>query len=256
MIFWILTTPRSGSNYVAGEIWRRLGGEPKPMEYFNPESVACRPDFTPDPAAPVQSYLDHLVAREGLGGALGVKMLWGQVQACCRYPDFLSALTGRKIVRLRRRDVIRQGISLFIMRQTGAWASGVAPRRLRLDEVSYDYGAIAAAVDRIERHNSLLDRFFAAFGLEHLSICYEDFVAAPDAETDRVLAHLGLGRATGALPAAEPFAGQSTGVNDTFRERFLADERARLRGDGAFRGPPLFPTASPTSAADSDAASD
>lgn len=84
MIFWILTTPRSGSNYVTGEIWRRLGGEPKPMEYFNHESVASWPDFTPDPAAPVRSYLDYVFARESVGGMLAVKMLWGQMQACCR----------------------------------------------------------------------------------------------------------------------------------------------------------------------------
>lgn len=83
MVFWILTTPRSGSNSIVGEIWRRLGGESKPMEYFNIESVAARPDFAPDSAAPVRSYLDYLMARESLGGVLCVKMLWGQLQACC-----------------------------------------------------------------------------------------------------------------------------------------------------------------------------
>ena len=119
-IFWILTTPRSGSNYVTGEVWRRLGGTPKSMEYFHPESVGRRPDFTPDPAAPVRSYLDYLMPRESLGGLLAVKMLWSQVEACGRYPDFLPQLAGRKIVVLRRRDVLRQGVSLYITRQTGA----------------------------------------------------------------------------------------------------------------------------------------
>lgn len=246
MIFWILTTPRSGSNYIAGEIWRGLGGEPKPMEYFNAESVAYRAGFTPDHTAPVRSYLDYLFTRESVGGVLAVKMLWGQVHTCCRYPDFIPELAGRKTIYLRRRDVVRQGVSFHIMRQTGAWASGVAPRRLRFDEVAYDYDAIAAAVARMELHNALLERFLVTFGLEHLTVWYEDFVATPDAEADRMLAHLGLAKAAGPLPQADVFVGQSSGLNEEFVERFLADERTRLRGDGTYRGPPLFPAAAPT----------
>lgn len=243
MIFWILTTPRSGSNYVTGEIWRRLGGEPRSMEYFNREAVASATEFSPARESPVRSYLDFLVARQSMHGILAVKMLWIQVQACCGYPDFIPELTGRKIVCLRRRDVIRQGISLFLMMQTGVWASGVEPRRLRYDEVAYDYEAIAAWVTRMETHNALLGRFLATFGLEHLSVWYEDFVAAADVEAERVIAHLGLERAPGPLSEAEVFARQSTGLNEEFYERFLADERARLRGDGTYRGPPLFPAA-------------
>jgi len=247
MIFWILTTPRSGSNYVTGEIWRRLGGQPKPMEYFNREAVASWPGFTPDRASPVRSYLDFLAARQSMHGILAVKMLWIQVQACCGYPDFIPELEGRRIVCLRRRDLIRQGISLFIMMQTGVWASGVAPRRLPLDEVAYDHDGIAAMVARMELHNALLDRFLTAFDLPHLSVWYEDFAAAPDTEAARVLAHLGLEPAAGPLPDADVFARQSTGLNERFYERFLADERTRLCGDGTFRGPPLFPAAAPPS---------
>lgn len=249
MIFWILTTPRSGSNYVTGEIWRRLGGEPKLMEYFNRDAVASWPGFTPDRESPVRSYLDFLVARHSLHGILAVKMLWIQVQACCGYPDFIPELGGRKIVCLRRRDVIRQGISLFIAMQTGVWASGVAPGRLRLDEVAYDYDGIASKVARMELHHALLDRFLATFAIPHLSVWYEDFVAAPDAEAARVLAHLGLEPAAGPVPEADVFTRQSTRLNEEFYERFLADERNRLCGDGTFRGPPLFPAAAPPTSA-------
>ena len=247
MIFWILTTPRSGSNYVTGEVWRRLGGTPKPMEYFHPESVKHRPDFTPDPAAPVRSYLDYLWPRESLGGLLAVKMLWSQVEACCRYPDFIPQLAGRKIVVLRRRDVVRQGVSLYITRQTGSWASEVAPRRRPLEEVTYDREAIASSVARMELHNAMLERFLVAFGLEHLSVRYEDFAADPEAGSSRILDYLGLAPVTGPRPDAEVFRRQSTDLNEEFLARFLADERTRLCGDGTYRGPPLFPPASSAS---------
>lgn len=242
-ILWILTTPRSGSNYVTGEIWRRLGGTPRPMEFFNAESVAFRSDFTPDPSAPVRSYLDHLVARESLDGLLAVKILWGQLQHCCRYSDFLPQLSMGKIVMLRRRDVVRQGISHYLMRETGAWASGVAPRRLRPDQVAYDYDAIAEHVDRAESHNARLERFLRAWDLQHVTIVYEDFVKDPETESARVLAHVGLAPAAGPGPEAGLFERQSSAINEEFRERFLSDERARFGGDGSYRGPPLFPGA-------------
>jgi len=242
-IFWILTTPRSGSNFVTGEIWRRLGGKPKSMEYFNPESVELRPDFTPDPTAPVRSYLDYLMARESRGGLLAVKMLWMQVEACCQYSDFVPQLAGRPIVVLRRRDAVRQGISLYLVRQTGVWAAGVEPRRLRPEEVVYDHAAISAAVARVELHNALLTRFLAAFGLEHLTIEYEDFLADPEAVSARVLDHIGVAPAPAPWPTAEVFRRQSNDRSEEFVARFLADERARLGRDGTYRGPPLFPAA-------------
>lgn len=240
-IFWILTTPRSGSNFVTGELWRRIGGMPKGMEYFNPDSIARRRDFAPDPAAPVRSYLDYLVPRESIAGILAVKMLWVQIASSCQYPDFLAQLADRRIVCLRRRDLIRQGISLYIARQTKAWASGAAPRLLRPEDVRYDHVAIAGEVARMELHNALLGRFLATFGLDHATVWYEDFVAAPDAESDRLLAYLGLARATSALSKATPFERQSSELNERLYGRFIADERARLLGDGLFRGPPLFP---------------
>lgn len=146
---------------------------------------------------------------------------------------------------LRRRDVVRQGISLYLTLKTGAWASGVSPSRLRPDEVPYDHEAIASLVDRMERHNAQLDRFVAAFGLKHLGVWYEDFVADPDAGSARILDHLGLAPVVGARPEAEVFRRQATGLNEEFLARFLADERSRLCGDGTYRGPPLFPEVPP-----------
>jgi LPS sulfotransferase NodH len=238
MIFWILTTPRSGSNFITGEICRRLGGEPRGMEFFNPASVARRTDFTPDRDAPVHSYLEYLAARESLGGVLAVKMLWIQIEACCGYPDFVPALSGRKILVLRRRDVVRQGVSLYLAFESGAWISTQAPRSH--DTVPYDHEKISAIVARMELHNAMLGRFVTAFGLDHITMWYEDFLAAPEAECDRALAYLGLPRTSAPLSAAETYSRQSTALNEEYRERFLAAERSRFAGDGTYRGPPLF----------------
>jgi len=243
MNYWIFTTPRSGSNYLAGEIRRRLGGQPKSSEFFNPVSLRTFADFVPDRDAPVTSFLRYLHARHEIRGVLGIKMLWVQIELCCRYPDFLPAVAGSGIVYLRRRDVIRQGISLYFAEQTGSWISGKQPTRLGPMEVEYDHAAIEQKVARMERFNSLLQRFLHVHRLDHLTVWYEDFVADNDGEAGRILAHLGLEAFDGPLSDRRPFEVQATRRNDEFYERFLEDERLRLRGDGAYRGPPLFPEA-------------
>ena len=245
MHFWILTTPRSGSNFVAGELWRRLGGTPKHMEYFNPGYVRHHPDFVPCSDAPVASYLRYLEEREACRGILCLKMLYFQLQVCCRYPDFLHCLRKGPVILLRRRDVISQGISRYISTRTGSWVSSDAPTHVSVEQVSYDYAAIAANVARMEQHNALLERFLRVEALDCLPVWYEDVVAATDRECDRVLRHLNLPRAPGPLIADEVFALQATDINREFRERFVEDERRRIGGDGSYRGPPLFPEDGP-----------
>lgn len=239
-VFWILTTPRSGSNFVTAELWRRLGGRPKGMEYLSEFGVGQQPDFVPDPDAPVRSYLDHLMRRESFAGVLAVKMLWEQMDLCRKYPDFVSELAGRKIILLQRRDVVRQGISYHLSLQSGWWVSCSTPRIRPPEEVPYDHAAIRAAVKRAENHHAHLRGFLTAFGLEHLHVWYEDFVASPDAEAARIFDHLGLTPTSGTVPVKTPFERQSSEINERFYERFLADERTRLAGDGSFRGPPIF----------------
>jgi LPS sulfotransferase NodH len=250
MIYWILTTPRSGSNYIAAELWRRLGGTPKPMEYFNGEAVATRTDFTPRPDAPIASYLEHLKAHDAHGGVLCVKMLWIQMDACLRYADFLPALAGGRIILLHRRDVIRQAISRYIAEQTNRWVADadnpVTPN------VPYNFPAITVDVARMELHNALLRRFLLTHELEHLPVCYEEFAADPEAECERIFTFLGLAPDATAPVAPQPFVRQATSLNEEFYRCYLADERSRFHtggpkglvlvsGDGTYRGPPLFP---------------
>jgi hypothetical protein len=217
---WIFTTPRSRSNFIAGEIRRRLGGHPLSSEFFNPDNLR-RNGFVPDPDAPVGSY-----------------------------PDFLPAVEGSGIVFLRRRDVIRQGISLFIAQRTGSWKSSKQPTTIAPLDVEYDHDEIENAVSRIELFNSLLQRFLLVHRLDHLTVWYEDFKADPDGESARILAHLHLPPFDGPLSDRQPFAVQATHRNDEFYARFLEDERRRHSGDGSYRGPWLCPGTTPDSGSD------
>lgn len=241
MIFWILTTPRSGSNFFAGEIWRQLGGRPKSMEFLSESLLRRQTGFVPDTDAPFGSYLDHLMSNESMDGLLAVKLMWGQVETCCKYPDFLPRIQAGKFIFLRRRDTIRQGISFYLAAQTGSWVSSAKSQPVSPEDVPYDYELIARNVARLDSDNAKIERFLSIFGLNAVSAWYEDFLRSPDSESDRIISFLGLSRVSqDEMSTRKVFEAQSTAVNDRFYDRFLADNRARLCGDGSYRGKPLF----------------
>ena len=168
MLYWLMTTPRSGSNYVMGEIWRALGGTVHPQEYFNKDIVERPSDFVPEEDQPVQSYIRYLTKKHALNGVLGIKILYSQIQLFTPYRDFMSTVTGHKILYLYRENVIKQGISFYIATKTQRWSSLAKGAAIDAADVPYSFAEISNCVARMEQHNTLLRRFFLVNGL---SLC-------------------------------------------------------------------------------------
>jgi LPS sulfotransferase NodH len=113
--------------------------------------------------------------------------------------ELLEALFGpADYVWIRRRDRIRQAISLWRALQTRVWrregpADGADARPLL-----YSFEAIEHLRRRLDADDAAWDRFFASAGIQPLVLHYEDDVAPdPGDAVRRVLAHLRL-----ELPAA------------------------------------------------------
>src|SRR5579883_2302960 len=122
MMYWILTTPRSGSTFLTASLSQRLGKTARAMELFNKEFIERRTDFSPDPDAPVGSYLKYLMKKRP-SGILGIKVLYNQIEMFAKYSDFASLIAGSKIICLHRSNVIKQAISFYIATQTQQWTS-------------------------------------------------------------------------------------------------------------------------------------
>lgn len=211
------------------------------MEYFTEAHTSVQETYTPNQDRPVKSYLDYLASNSSIEGLLAVKLLWGHIEQCCKYPDFVEEIKGRKIIVLRRNDIVRQGVSLYLAKLTGQWVASRNPSLMQPEEVPYDYHEIDKRVKRLSFENMMITRFLLAFDLDYTSVWYEDFLRSYDDECSRILAYLGLSPAEGPIATNKPFQKQSTLVSDRFYQQYVADERARLCKDGSFRGKPLFP---------------
>jgi LPS sulfotransferase NodH len=240
MMYWVFTTPRSGSNFVMASLSQRMGESTRSLELFNKEFIGRLTDFVSDKDAPVGSYLKYLMNKRSRR-ILGVKILYSQIETIAKYRDSVSSIAGSKIVYLYRNNVIKQAISYYIAMKTQQWTSVAnRPAATEISQIDYSFSSISQAVVRMELHNSLMRRFFLVNDLQYLSITYEEFVKDPAGASDRVLEYLGVEPQERAPDAKARFEKQATSKNEEFYDKFIADERFRNFGNGSYLGPPLF----------------
>ena len=193
------------------------GRPPHPGEFLEglaPTGLGIRDDVRP-PRAPGYSSLEGLtdyrahlartlVDATGDNGVFGAKIMFNQVPEvealAGALPEYrgltgaalLEAIVGVPLrwVWARRRDTVRQAVSMWKAVQTRSWRAD-EDRDGRLP--AYRYEAIDHLRRRFEADDRGWERFFAAHGIEPLVVGYED-----DLETDRarsvaaVLAHVGV----------------------------------------------------------------
>jgi LPS sulfotransferase NodH len=144
------------------------------------------------------------------------------------------------VVRVQRRDRVRQAISRYIAMQTGiyhvaaddavgsellggALGSREADRRER---IPFDFAAIDTQVALIGREERYWDELFAAAGVAPLELVYEDFVRDRAGTVRAVLEHVGIDPADANLAFEERMARMSDGVNERFYREYHAHKDA------------------------------
>ncbi|WP_028656279.1 Stf0 family sulfotransferase [Nocardioides sp. J54] len=215
---WLMaSTGRSGSHYL-GHLLTETGALGAPLEYLHPTHGKewCR-------RLGVETFEEVLVHlyrhRTSPTGWWGTKAHWPQFRRFAEQPALLDALHFERYVQIRRRDVVAQGISLAIARQTKAWISFQ-----RSDvEPEYDAGKIRDAIATLERQNALWDDYFAQNGITPLRVEYEDLLADTVGTVNRVLEWFGVERQPGAEPLVQPPQRQADQVNEDWKARFLSD---------------------------------
>jgi len=240
----VCSTPRSGSGLLCRGL-AATGVLATPLEYFNParrqrlaERWGC--------GTPLAAYTRELLARRADGaGVFGSKLHWDQlvslraealgiVDAEPEYEidaGFLDRLfPGATYVRILRRDVNRQAISLWFALQTETWSvaagdeSGVAGR-----------GAVAYSFEGIERCRRLIenaevhwDRFFRFNRIEPVEVVYEalvdDYAGSVAALGRRIRGPDGFHARVPAEPDTRRLADDRS---REFQERFARDREAR-----------------------------
>jgi LPS sulfotransferase NodH len=257
----VCATPRSGSTLlcelllasgVAGrptehvEALRAAGRPLEPREYFAGVADPAVLDLLP-PSTPAQPH--HVPIRERLAavirhattpnGVFGTKLMWGYMAdlqgRLAELPELaplgdaerLAAVLGDlRWVHVHREDHVAQAVSMWRAVQTRAWRAedddACAPR--------YSFAGIDHLVRRLEEDERAWRGWFAAEGVEPLSLGYSEIAADPPAALRRTLRHVGVAEVAGAPPPEPPLRRQAGAQSREWAERYAAD-RAGL-GDG------------------------
>jgi LPS sulfotransferase NodH len=214
----VCATPRSGSTLlcalldgteVAGrpqEFFERLAhsGLPRqPREYFEGVDdaellalLAPTDPGEPDPADPIPPALAEGTTDNGVFAA---KLMWTHLLDLAarlgRAPDaalLRERFPDPRYVHVTRADKIAQAVSLWRAVQTRAWRAGEVTDT---GDAVYHAGAIGYLASQLSDHDDAWRTWFAANGIEPLTIVYEDLAEDTQAAASAVLDHLGEGPA-------------------------------------------------------------
>ena len=221
----ICSTPRSGSSFLARELWR-TGACGAPHEYFNYYSVMWRLSARLGTAS-LHDYARRVLAlRTGPNGVFGFK-------AHLEHFLFFSALTGlaqryqpMKYIMIEREDLAAQAVSYVMARETGQWFAGQPAR----EAPPYDRQMIDEAVLELKRANAAWNNLFKQASAQPLRLGYEAICADVAGAVRQSLAHLGIDAAAVPpiehLPAAER-------QDNPLKAEWLARYRAETAGQGS-----------------------
>ena len=239
----VCATPRSGSTLLC-DVLTRTGVAGRPREYWEalPETGLPRqprqylPDLD-DPelepllppvrtGPPLPPFPRRLVEAVAAGttpnGVFGAKVMWGYLQPVL---DGLGDAPERALpdlhwVLVRRRDKLRQAVSLWRAIQSQEWSDeGFSSSAPRDSEPVYSAGAIDALQAQLTEQEEAWERWLDARGADALLLDYEEYADAPQGAVAAVLGHLGVPVPEGGLPASTRLRRQSDELNEAWVRR-------------------------------------
>lgn len=188
----------------------------------------------------VNGWRGHLERTFRVGttgnGVFATKLMWNQMPemqwhasalpelAGLEGADLLAALLGRpSYVWVRRRDKVRQAISLWRALQTRTWRREHQTQSDEAHQPKYSFEAIEHLRRRLDADDRAWGRFFAESGNQPLELHYENDIA-PDPRTAvaRIHTHLGIDLPAGWEPRTSLLR-QSDDLNDVWRAAYDRD---------------------------------
>lgn len=228
----ICTLPRTGSSLLAAEM-RSTGFLGDPGEYFNPNRYD---QFASDWGAPVDdlgAFISNLrIKTASPNGVFGIKLMMRHLDVLTRKgllppsPFRLQTLGeyfgDALLIQLRRRDKLRQAISLTKATQTGAW--GVL--REPTGEPRYDRQALLMSLERIIKEEAMWERELEVSGMSpDVTVDYEDIAHSRDDVLLQIAHRLGLPEADDIVAnrdrARVRLQRQSDAVTEDWYDRFV-----------------------------------
>lgn len=192
----VCCTLRSGSNLLC-ELLENLGYG-RPTEFFQATRYAnidARRDGVADELPGIDALYNEFIERHVGQSWRGVKWNFAQfsmfnstIASEGTHPDFAEWFPRPVFIRLQRRSMIEQAVSMHVAKHTNRWAShdvirAATPAAYKFDAIWQDFADFAA-------EEALWSQHFATLDVSHVSVFYEDLVADYGREMSRILSVL------------------------------------------------------------------
>jgi LPS sulfotransferase NodH len=195
--FTIAFSPRCGSTLLSNIL--AAGGAGKPTEYFQ-YPYDANEYFKVEKEASVLSSFQSIVQKHSANHIFGSKMAHDHRarlddllnRQVAGYDGVDSILPDHKWIFVKRKDPIRQAISLCIAQATGVWHLKQDQAKSAEPEVEYDFFAVLSGLTMLLANNFNWGLYFEKNALSPLTIFYEDFLADKKSALKLIAAHLGL----------------------------------------------------------------
>ncbi len=220
----IASDERTGSEWLCQMLGDtgRLG---RPSEYIN---TTWMRRFIPDYPTTVaeQIAIAHRVGTTG-NGCFAMKLHAWHFDRLAAEISLRDAFPGVVFVRLTRRDMLAQAISLFRARQTDRFHAHVDGMRAP----EFDAGGIADRLAELALGRARWDMYFARNGIVPLALDYETLHRRPRWCVRRIGLLLGVTLPRFSIGTGLGLRVQRDAVSEQWRARFLAEKRDLDRFD-------------------------
>ena len=188
----------------------------------------------------VDGWLAHLERTFQLGttanGVFATKLMWNQLAEVEQHARAVPGLDGKagadlldelfggpSYVWVRRRDKVRQAISLWRAVQTRIWLLERSSDADSSVALRYSFAAIDHLRRRLTVDDEAWGRFFSVAGIKPLELCYEDDVERDPAKAvSRVFAHVGIDASPSSMPMTS-MVRQSDELSDAWQAAYDRD---------------------------------
>lgn len=214
-------TNRCGSNMLS-EYLRQTGNFGGLFEHLNGFAVRTMVEATKAPTFP--DHVSAIVDKHRKDAAtFGFKASWDQLLMLLRWriDRMFSSL---HVIHMERVDLLAQAVSYSIADQTKKWTSTHTGNDI---EPQYNASDISNRINGIGKGNLMIKKVCLTHDLDWIRLVYENVLATPIAELERIHKWLDLSLFKVNLRRAR-IRRQSDGINDEFIARYRAEAFATL----------------------------
>ena len=194
----LATTSRVGGHFLGQILWGLGGAQPHEfLSSYHLNEVRARNGASLSKNS-LQHYWEEIFASQGssLGATstFGIKLAFNILFSFLQHGNFPFGFRSWKWIYLYRKDVVAQGISLYVAQKVDSWNSFNGQdriERLRIEDCDVDDALNSIQIVINERMRWEL--FFSLFQISPLYVAYEDVVQNALNQANVVREFLGLG---------------------------------------------------------------